>query len=146
MNTADCRLIVFAKAPVPGQVKTRLIPALGAPGAAALYEQLVLNILSIAIDAHVGPVDLWCAPSSNHPFFLQCVQKFQIILFNQIEGDLGSRMAHAFQETLKNGLSCPLNWNRLPISYGSRSPEKLPVSYGKASMPSSVLLKTEGMS
>ena len=114
MNTADCRLIVFAKAPVPGQVKTRLIPALGAPGSAALYEQLVLNILSIAIDAHVGPVDLWCAPSSNHPFFLQCVQRFQIILLNQIEGELGSRMAHAFQQTLRTasyalliGTDCP---------------------------------------
>ena len=97
MNTTDCHLIVFAKAPVPGQVKTRLIPSLGTSGAAALYEQLVLHILSIAIDAHVGSVDLWCTPSLNHPFFFQCAQKFQIILFNQIEGDLGSRMAHAFQ-------------------------------------------------
>jgi uncharacterized protein len=114
MNAADCRLIVFAKAPVPGRVKTRLIPTLGAPGSAALYEQLVLNILSIAIDARVGPVDLWCASSSNHPFFLQCLRKFQIILLDQIEGELGSRMAHAFQQTFRTasyvlliGTDCP---------------------------------------
>jgi glycosyltransferase A (GT-A) superfamily protein (DUF2064 family) len=30
-------LIVFAKQPIPGQVKTRLIPALSADEAAALY-------------------------------------------------------------------------------------------------------------
>jgi hypothetical protein len=114
MSINDCRLLVFAKAPVPGQVKTRLVPSMGPSAATALYEQLVLNILSIAIDAHVGPVDLWCAPSSNHPFFLQCVQKFQIILLNQIESDLGSRMAHAFQQTLRTaayalliGTDCP---------------------------------------
>ena len=114
MSINDCRLLVFAKAPVPGQVKTRLVPLMGPSAATALYEQLVLNILSIAIDAHVGPVDLWCAPSSNHPFFLQCVQKFQIILLNQIESDLGSRMAHAFQQTLRTasyalliGTDCP---------------------------------------
>lgn len=101
MIRTDCRLIVFARAPVPGQVKTRLIPSIGAAGAAALYERLVLQILSIADDSKVGSVDLWCTPSMNHPFFLQCAQKFHINLFNQIEGDLGIRMAQALSETLK---------------------------------------------
>ncbi len=132
MNTADCRLIVFAKAPVPGQVKTRLIPSLGPSAAAALYEQLVLHCLSIAIDARCGS----CRPLV-HPFlepsFLSsnALRKFQIILLQSDEGDLGSRMAHAFHETLKKSFSCHLNWNRLPISYGLRSPEKLQVFYGR---------------
>ena len=30
------RIVIFAKAPVPGKVKTRLIPALGEEGAAGL--------------------------------------------------------------------------------------------------------------
>ena len=114
MNTIDCHLIVFARAPVPGRVKTRLIPSIGTAGAAALHEQLVLHILSTATDAKVGFVDLWCAPSSKHSFFLQCARKFEISLFNQIEGDLGSRMAQAFHETLKKapqalliGSDCP---------------------------------------
>ena len=34
------RIAVFAKAPVPGEVKTRLIPALGAEGAARLHREL----------------------------------------------------------------------------------------------------------
>jgi hypothetical protein len=114
MNTTGCHLIVFARAPVPGRVKTRLIPSLGTAGAAALYKQMVLHILSIAIDANVGLADLWCTPSLKHPFFLECAQKFQMNLFNQIEGDLGSRMAHALNETLKRasqalliGTDCP---------------------------------------
>ena len=114
MNIAGCRIIVFAKAPVPGRVKTRLIPSLGPSGAASLFERLVMRILSIAIDAQVGPVDLWCTPSAGHPFFRQCARKFPVSLFDQIAGDLGSRMAHAVRETLRSastalliGTDCP---------------------------------------
>jgi hypothetical protein len=45
------RVAVFAKAPVPGQVKTRLAPLLGAEGAAALHAQLVRRALSTAVAA-----------------------------------------------------------------------------------------------
>src|SRR2546425_480382 len=41
-------LILFARYPVPGKVKTRLIPALGADGAAALHRRLVLRTLRAA--------------------------------------------------------------------------------------------------
>jgi uncharacterized protein len=37
----QCRVTVMAKAPLAGCAKTRLIPALGAPGAAALAECLL---------------------------------------------------------------------------------------------------------
>jgi hypothetical protein len=114
MTMNDCRLILFAKAPVPGQVKTRLIPAVGPSAAATLYEQLILHSLSIATDAQIGPVDLWCAPSTEHPFFLRCSERFPISLFSQPNGDLGSRMAHAFRDTLTKtslvllmGTDCP---------------------------------------
>jgi len=70
--------------------------------------------LSIASEAQIGPVDLWCAPSAEHPFFLRCAQRYPISLFNQADGDLGSRMAHAFRETLTEtslalliGTDCP---------------------------------------
>jgi hypothetical protein len=50
----------------------------------------------------------------EHPFFLQCAEKFSIELHQQTEGDLGRRMSHAFRETLKRapmalliGSDCP---------------------------------------
>ena len=114
MSLDNCHIIVFAKAPVSGRVKTRLIPFLGPSAAAALYRKLVLHTLSIAVKAEVGPVDLWCSPSARDFFFTHCAGKFQVSLFNQPEGDLGGRMAHAFQETLKEasqalliGTDCP---------------------------------------
>ncbi len=100
-NSDDCRIIVFAKAPIPGQVKTRLIPSLGASGAACLYQQLLLRTLSTVTDARAGVVELWCAPSAEHAFFLECAERFEISLCSQREGDLGERMGHAFEQTLK---------------------------------------------
>jgi rSAM/selenodomain-associated transferase 1 len=111
---ADCRLIVFAKAPLPGTVKSRLLPLLDAETIANLYEQLILRCLRTAVEAGVGPVDLWCTPSTEHPLFLDCSEEYQIELHQQTEGDIGKRMGHAFYETLKRsnsallmGTDCP---------------------------------------
>ena len=104
---SDCSIIVFAKAPVPGQVKTRLAESLGASGAARLYERLAFRTLQISFNSGVGPVALWCAPAADHPFFKRCADHFKMELRTQPQGDLGRRMAGAFQETL-NGVTAVL--------------------------------------
>ncbi|MBI2311742.1 MAG: TIGR04282 family arsenosugar biosynthesis glycosyltransferase [Betaproteobacteria bacterium] len=93
-------ILVFAKAPEPGKVKTRLVPLLGADGAAALHRDLVRHALATANSAGLGPVELWCAPDERHPFFAACAQEFGIALKPQGEGDLGARMLRAFEATL----------------------------------------------
>jgi len=114
MNRSDCCLVLFARAPVPGGVKTRLIPLLGEEGAAVLYERMLIRSIAAATNAALGPVELWCAPSTEHPFFSRCAERFGVTLLCQTEGDIGERMAHAFRETLKRstyvllmGTDCP---------------------------------------
>lgn len=97
---SDCSLIVFAKAPVAGTVKTRLIPPLTARGAAALHRALVRNTLRKAVRAGIGPVELHCSPSTEHPFFRDCAKWFGVALRTQLGDDLGSRMERAFAMTL----------------------------------------------
>jgi rSAM/selenodomain-associated transferase 1 len=99
--SSDCHLIVFARAPVPGEVKTRLAVFMGPSAAARLYESMLLRTLSTAVHSRAGIVELWVTPSKEHPFFSLCTQEFPLTLHLQTTGDLGSRMAHAFQETLK---------------------------------------------
>ena len=101
------QIAIFARAPTPGTAKTRLIPLLGAQGAALLHEKLVLHAIASALAADVGPVTLWCAPDSSHPFFAQT----GVALADQRGADLGARMLHAFDAAkgplLLIGADCP---------------------------------------
>lgn len=102
MKYPNARLLIFAKAPVPGQVKTRLIPALGATGAAQLHRALLQNQLRHALTANLCPVELWVASDLNDEFIAHCAQRFSITLHAQSGGDLGERMANAFASTLSS--------------------------------------------
>ncbi len=97
----SARLLVFAKAPVPGRVKTRLIPALGPRGAARLYRQLLRHTLDIATTTPLCPVDLYCAPDTRHDFFHGCRREYGIRLRRQQGRDLGVRMHRAMAEALR---------------------------------------------
>jgi len=108
-------LIVFAREPIAGRVKTRLIPALGAEGAARLYRTL----LGIALDAAqqvpgVGR-ELWYAGS---PFeggvCTELAGRYRMALRQQPAGNLGMRMAAALSDALARsgravliGSDCP---------------------------------------
>ena len=113
-TAASCRIVVFAKAPEPGKVKTRLIPALGEAGAAALHRRLVMHSLRVARDAGLGPVELWCAPDTRHAFFAECERQFGASLHSQCEGDLGARMRRALETILERARRAILVGSDIP--------------------------------
>lgn len=85
-------IAILAKAPVAGLAKTRLIPALGAQGAARLQRQLTLRALHTARQAQLGEVSLWCAPDAGHRFFRALQQRHGVDCRTQPDTDLGQRM------------------------------------------------------
>src|SRR4029079_318578 len=90
-------LVIFAKAPIPGQVKTRLCPPLTPDEAATLHGSFVLDILErtkIATAKLKLPLDryLACAPSATHVFFKIMEERQSVKLMDQIGDDLGARM------------------------------------------------------
>jgi uncharacterized protein len=93
-------VIVFAKAPQPGAVKTRLVPALGAEGAAALHAKLARHTLDTVRAASLNAVELHCAPDRDDPFFRYCQGQYGVALELQVAGDLGMRMHAAFGKSL----------------------------------------------
>ena len=107
-------IAILAKAPIPGLAKTRLIPHLGAEGAAALQGWLLQRTVATALRANIGPVTLWCTPDTQHPAFAQYAAPGQLTLRQQVEGDLGERMHRAVAEsptpagTLVIGTDCPI--------------------------------------
>lgn len=110
----DRRLLIFAKAPIPGQVKTRLQQQLGPMGCAKLHEQLTIKTLEMVCSRRITPVELWCAPDKTHPFFRRCRATFRITLKTQQGENLGSRLSNALIHAAKHcdstviiGTDCP---------------------------------------
>jgi rSAM/selenodomain-associated transferase 1 len=87
--------VIFAKAPVSGLAKTRLIPALGAEQAARLARRMLLGTLAQAKAAGVGPVELCVTPGPSDPAWTTLPSVEEISWTAQPEGDLGARMADA---------------------------------------------------
>lgn len=99
MSTA---LILFAKAPVAGQAKTRLMPALGAEGAAQLAGRMLDHAVRQAHGVQAEYLELCVTPTDQHPAFkqAQACTAGQLHLTLQGEGDLGDRMARSLHRAL----------------------------------------------
>jgi len=101
-------LVIFAKAPIPGQVKTRLCPPLTPDEAATLHGSFVLDTLERIQTAVVKlklPLDryLACAPSASHVFFKIMEERQGVKLIDQVGDDLGGRMSQAFGTLFARG-------------------------------------------
>ena len=107
------QVAVFAKAPIPGLAKTRLIPALGSLGAARLQRHLTRSAVQTALDSGLGGVNLWCAPHAQHRFFRALRQTTGVPCLVQASCDLGERMHTAFRlhceqgPLILTGTDCP---------------------------------------
>ena len=97
------RIVIFAKAPVAGLAKTRLIPALGAQGAARLAAALLEHAVAQALASGVGPVELCVTPAPADPLWSGLAPQATLTWSDQGNGDLGERMARAAQRVLDAG-------------------------------------------
>jgi rSAM/selenodomain-associated transferase 1 len=97
----NARLAVFCKAPIPGEVKTRLMPEMSAQQAADVHVLLTRRLLTWLEAAQLCPVTLWCSPDCSHPFFQACAAEYGVSLKQQEGNDLGDRM----QNTIANHLA-----------------------------------------
>ena len=94
------RIVIFAKAPVAGKVKTRLIPALGAEGAAALAAGMLARTLAGAKAA--GAVELCADPRPDHPAWRGHIPA-GLRVSAQGSGSLGERLARAAERVIGQG-------------------------------------------
>jgi hypothetical protein len=109
---ANLDIAVFARAPIAGQAKTRLIPRLGAAGAARLQRQLIERSLARAQSVRGACVTLWTTDDDADTLALAQAAGATVRL--QRGADLGARMSNAFAETLDGhrpmlliGTDCP---------------------------------------
>lgn len=113
-NFPEGVLIIFSKAPIAGEVKTRLQPDLSPDEAAAVHIALTQMTLARAFSLTLSPVQLHCSPNTDHPFFQKCALDYPLTLHDQHGCNLGERMLHAFSVALSHyryalliGCDCP---------------------------------------
>ncbi|SBR51314.1 TIGR04282 family arsenosugar biosynthesis glycosyltransferase [Halomonas sp. HL-93] len=112
MPAEQPHLHLLAKAPLPGRAKTRLMPLLGAEGAAQAHAELVRHCVANACRALPAErITLWTALDHAHPLFGELGAHFGITLRAQPGGDLGARIRHALASTpgpgMVMGSDCP---------------------------------------
>lgn len=107
-------LLIFVKSPVPGQVKTRLIPGIGRQRAASLYQDLLTRTLNTARRADFSAIQVWVDGNTGHPYFTRLKNRHYVKLYNQRGKDLGQRMFNAIKNALRKypfavliGSDCP---------------------------------------
>jgi rSAM/selenodomain-associated transferase 1 len=108
LSPRQAALVIFAKAPIPGEVKTRLCPPLTPDEAATLHGSFVLDMLErtkLAVAKLQLPFHryLACAPSSELVFFKIMEERQGVRLLDQVGTDLGQRMHHTFASLFANG-------------------------------------------
>jgi rSAM/selenodomain-associated transferase 1 len=108
------RILVFAKAPVAGEVKTRLAAHIGKQAAVVLYEQLLRDTLGMAVRTALAPVEMHVASRACHPVFMSLADRQPVEVRLQKGADLGQRMCNAIQAALRTadfvlliGTDCP---------------------------------------
>ena len=114
MRHPDARILIFARAPVAGACKTRLIPSVGRQGAARVQRALLEKTLETAVAAGLAPVELWCEPDCRNPVLQRCRADYGVRLRRQPAGTLGRKMSEALRLTLREarhavliGTDCP---------------------------------------
>jgi hypothetical protein len=100
-------LIIFAKEPAPGQVKTRLCPPLTGEAAARLYRAFVDDILEEMVRLPELRLALAYAPAGAEAYFRDLAPS-GVDLFPQEGADLGERMARAFGRGFDAGFDAVL--------------------------------------
>ena len=100
----NARILVFARAPEPGRAKTRLIPALGAEGAARLQGALLDDALTRARAAGPIAIELWGTGTDPDGILRRAAARHGASLHDQCDGDLGRRMHAALDRATTRGV------------------------------------------
>ena len=96
------RLLVFTRYPEPGKTKTRMIPALGATGAAQLQQQMTEHTLRQAKQLKNISVAVYFAGGNQQLMIDWLGDNF--VFCEQAQGDLGTKMSAAFATAFAAGM------------------------------------------
>jgi rSAM/selenodomain-associated transferase 1 len=116
-------LIVFVKAPVPGNVKTRLQPCIPQEKVLEIYKSFVIDTLDTCSGLRRIDKFLGCSPIKEDDFLRAMSKNYKMKTFIQRGKNLAERIFNAFKDYFRKGYS-------EIVLIGSDSPT-LPLDYIK---------------
>ena len=109
------KIIIFAREPVVGKVKTRLASSIGDDEAVKIHIDMLKNTVEMACDSYLAKVELHVLGNKNHSLFQALVRQYGITVHLQRGKDLGERMFYALQHSLDNDTYCLLIGTDCPV-------------------------------
>lgn len=98
----SCLAGCFSRSPEPGKSKTRLIPAVGAEGAAQLQEAFLRDTLARLVSLSNTSIVLWVAGDLQHEALGRATHELPVTISTQEGADLGERIERAFARGLES--------------------------------------------
>ncbi len=102
------KILVFAKAPVEGKVKTRLASSIGDEAALRFHVQMLERTLAMACRYKLAKVELHVSGNTEHPLIQSLARQYDILVRTQTGSDLGEKMHHALEGALHSSRYCVL--------------------------------------
>lgn len=115
MQFPETRILIFTRVPRVGEVKTRLIPALGPEGACAFHVASLQHTVERLANARLAPIELCVTPDTDDRELLALAADFDCDFSLQQGDDLGQRMAHAARQALLHAESVVLIGTDAPL-------------------------------
>lgn len=97
-KSTEIPLVLFAKAPIAGKVKTRLTSDCSYQQAAEIAKIILEESLAKAVQHWPGKVFLSVWHFNQHPFIVSMLERYAVELLQQTEGDLGEKMQSTFEQ------------------------------------------------
>ncbi len=102
------KILVFAKAPEEGKVKTRLASSIGDKAALSFHEQMLERTLETVCKYKLASVELHVSGNTDHSLIQSLAIQYDIIVRAQYGSDLGERMYYALEQSLLGCRYCVL--------------------------------------
>lgn len=103
IETTDSPVIVlFAKKPIPGLVKTRLLDTYSEQQAADIASGLLLATVDRVYTDWPGKVIVSVWPDDDHPGFAEIKQNYDVEFTRQVPGDLGQKMLAVLRQGIES--------------------------------------------
>lgn len=99
-------LVLMARQPLPGRVKTRLQADSDGATAAAVAAELIRGSAALARRGWDGPVELHAWPDGDHPLLAEIAREHGLVLRPQARGDLGAKMHAALARGIETRGAC----------------------------------------